>query len=263
MKMIKTLTPEQITSLINGETVGIFIDMITSDDIYSSIKYELCLGYYLERSGDKPISLPYQRLINLNIAEPASVIGKICRNKFKEKWSKQYLALISEQYNPLIEFEKQEDINRDNTDTTTYNTQIHSTGSRANKSTTSYNDEEANDVYGFNSVSPVGSDTSATNYTETVTGLAEDNTTDSNENKTGSDTKNYKDKENKVATGRNNSAAELLDKELDMRNRQIFFDIVYYDIDSIATSGVYDIDNIYDECCYNLPIYDGGGYIIR
>lgn len=245
LKIKETLTIQQTVSLINGETVGIFNSMITTDDSYNSLKYDLCLGYYMERSGDKTISQTYKRLMQLKNQNPTIVdtaddlLGKIIRNKFNSKWSKQYLALLQEQYNPITDYEHSETITKDNTDTTTFDTTVENSGNRGSKVTTTFSDNSNDKVYGFNSTSPVNTDASSTTSTETSQGLATDNTTNNTEEKTGTDTRSHIADERKNISGRNLTVAELIDKELDMRNRQIFFDIVYEDIDSIATIGVY------------------------
>ena len=248
LKIKETLTIQQTVSLINGETVGIFNSMILTEDSYSSLKYDLCLGYYMERSGDKPISQTYKRLMQLKNQNPTIVdtaddlLGKIIRNKFSSKWSKQYLALLQEQYNPLVDYEHSETVTKDNTDTTTYDTTVENSGNRGSKVTTTFEDNSNDKVFGFNSTSAVNTDTSTSTSTETSQGLATDNTTSNTEEKSGTDTKSHIADERKNISGRNLTVAELIDKELDMRNRQIFFDIVYEDIDSIATIGVYTFE---------------------
>lgn len=59
------------------------------------------------------------------------------------------------------------------------------------------------------------------------------------ESKSGTDTRDLDRQIDTDTTGRRTAASELLDKELDFRNRQIFYDIVYRDIDSIATLQIY------------------------
>ena len=246
MKVRETLTQSQTLDLLNGQTVGFFNSAISTEDVYFNLAYDLCLGYYIERSGDKPISPAFERLLEIENTSgdyfrgnANSVIGRILRNKFKEKWTKQYTTLLTEQYNPLNDFEYTENINRDNTDTSTYDTTITNDSTRGSKVTRQYSDSDNDKIYGFNSTSAVDTDSSTSTSTETTTGLANDNTSNSEESKTGTDTKRHIADESKNKRGRNISASELIDAELDMRNRQIFFDIVYADIDSVVTIGVY------------------------
>lgn len=158
-----------------------------------------------------------------------------------------------------------------NTDTITYNTNTEDNGKTGTKETTTTNRENSADVYGFNSASPVGDNTDTENATETVIGNADDNTTHNvqtktgtetkgyevdetvaktgtdtknitiseTENKTGTDTKNFVIDEDVTKSGRNATGAELVEAELNLRNTQIFFDIVYRDIDSVVTLAIY------------------------
>ena len=219
--------------------------MINETDAYFNLKYDLCLGYYLERSGDKPISPTYKRLLQLKHQNPTitqtaeQMMGIIIRNKFAEKWSKQYNTLLEEQYNPLNDYEHDEHIVRDTTEGTTYNTTVQTDNNRGTKVVRSYSDNNADNVYGFNSVNEVPTDTSNSTSEETTTANATDNTSNTTEGKTGTDTKKFDADESKLISGRRKIVSELIDAELDMRNRQIFFNIVYDDIDSIATLGVY------------------------
>lgn len=158
-----------------------------------------------------------------------------------------------------------------NTDTITYDTETEDNGKTGTKETTTTNRENSADVYGFNSASPVGDNTDTENATEIVVGNADDNTTHNvqkktgtetkgyevdetvaktgtdtknitiseTENKTGTDTKNFVIDEDVTKSGRNATGAELVEAELNLRNTQIFFDIVYRDIDSVATLAIY------------------------
>ena len=158
-----------------------------------------------------------------------------------------------------------------NSDTMTYNTNTEDNGKTGTKETTTTNRENSADVYGFNSSSPVGDNTEAENATETVIGNADDNTSHNIQTKTGTEKKDYSIKENLTKTGtdtkkltisetenktgtdtkifvidedvtksgRNNTGAELIEAELNLRNTQIFFDIVFKDIDSVATIPIY------------------------
>lgn len=127
---------------------------------------------------------------------------------------------------------------------------------------TSDNTDE-NNTYGFNSTTPVGADNSlssstektsgtentTTGTTEKTVGLLDENLTQNIQDKTSTDTKsvsesgsdsseyNHTDTINKH--GRNATAQELLQKELDLREKNIFYNIVLSDIDTIVTSQIY------------------------
>ena len=278
MKLRETLTKGEIIKMFRGEVVGIFPSMILSNDKFYSKLYDLCFGYYMQRSGEKTISLTYERLLQLvsekiyTTTETAeSLIGKLIRGKFIEKWNRVYDVLISEQYNALQnqDFTEQKTGNNQNvdtynstkakqgtnTDTTTYDTNVEDNGKTGTSETTTRSVEDSNDVYGFNSSTPVGDTLSNETTSETIVGEADKNTShniqtkkgteskqlgiNESENHTGTDTTDISINENLNRSGRNVSGAELINKELNLRNTQLFFDIIYSDIDSIATLKIY------------------------
>lgn len=278
MKLRETLTTGQIIKMFKGEVVGIFPSMILSNDKFYSKLYDLCFGYYMQRSGEKTISLTYERLLQLvsekiyTTTETAeNLIGKLIRGKFIEKWNRVYDVLISEQYNALQnhDFTEQKTGNNQNidtynstkakqgtnTDTTTYDTNVEDNGKRGTSETTTRSAEDYNNVYGFNSTSPVGDTISNETTSETIVGEADKNTShniqtkkgteakqfgiNESENHTGTDTTDISIDENLNRSGRNVSGAELINEELNLRNTQLFFDIIYSDIDSIATLKIY------------------------
>lgn len=277
MKLFETLTHGQIIKMFNGEVVGFFPYMILSNDKFYSKLYDLCFGYYMQRSGEKTISLTYERLLQLanekyTLTETAeSLIGKLIRGKFIEKWNRVYDVLISEQYNALQNqdfTEKKTGNNKNvdtynstkakqgtNTDTTTYDTNVEDNGNTGTSETTTRSVEDSNDVYGFNSSTPVGDTISNETTSETIVGEADKNTShniqtktgteakqfgiNESENHTGTDTTDISIDENVNRSGRNVSGAELINEELNLRNTQLFFDIIYSDIDSIATLKIY------------------------
>lgn len=197
--------------------------------------------------------------------------SSIIRPKFIEKWIRIYNTLINGQYDPLKGFEHTEHKSGNNSDTTTYDTSVGKTGNNndtityntntedngqtGTKEITTTNRDSSADVYGFNSASPVGDSTGSENETETVVGNADDNTSHNIQTKTGTerkdysvdetvaksgtDTKSFVVDEDVTKSGRKSTGAELVEAELNLRNTQIFFDIVYKDIDSVATIPLY------------------------
>lgn len=277
MKLRETLTKQQTIDLLNGDVVGIFPSMILSEDVFYGKLYELCLGYYTARSGEKTISITYERFISL-IKEspeinktPEELIGSLIRSKFLDKWNRVYDVLITSQYDALNNREYTEDKtgnnqNKDthnttkakqgtNSDITTFDTNVEDNGQTGTSETTTRNVEDANDVYGFNSNEPVGDTRSNETTSETIVGEADKNTShnvrtktgtenkqfgiDESETHTGTDTTDITISEKLVKSGRDGSGAELITEELNLRNTQLFFDIVYSDIDSITTLKIY------------------------
>ena len=341
MKLRETLTNQQTLDLLSGNVVGIFPSMILSNDAFYSKLYELCLGYYTARSGEKTISITYERFISIvkdnpEISKsPEELIGTLIRGKFLEKWNRVYDVLISSQYDALANREYTEDKtgnnqNKDthnttkakqgnntdtttfdtsngkignntdvmtydtesgkqgtNTDTTTFDTNVEDNGNTGTSETTTRNVTDENNVYGFNSPSAVGDTNSVESTSETIVGEADKNTShnvqtktgteskefgidetitksgteskaiginetitksgteskaigiDESETHTGTDTTDITIDEQIVRSGRDGSGAELITEELNLRNTQLFFDIIYADIDSIATLQIY------------------------
>ena len=277
MKIIETLTLEDKINLLNGSTVGFFSNLILSTDSFFSQAYNLCLGYYMNNSSNKTVSPIYENILNL-ITENSinksvnDIVAQMIRGKFIDKWERYYNALINENYeiledivknetsnytkNEVNNYTKNETSNYAKNETKTYNNTIKENGKTNTDITTSSTNEKNNDVYGFNSTAPVGSDLNYGTDTENVKGDKEKNTTENVKQKTGSDTngttgndkkgttgnddKDTTKNETISRTGRNTSAQDLLQKELDFRSKNLFFNIVFRDIDSIIALEIYD-----------------------
>ena len=65
MKLLETLSNEEKISLLNGNVVGIFNNLILEGDSFYNKKYDLCLGYYFNRSGEKRISSMYEKILEI------------------------------------------------------------------------------------------------------------------------------------------------------------------------------------------------------
>lgn len=265
---IPAFVPQDHLMVSAFEQTDAFYEIIRNFDRY----------YYFERSGQKEISQTYQKLIDLkeqNASEQLniiveSILGKMIRSKYIQKWNKIYDALFTN-YEPLKEYEETETKvgtntdntefdytltnNGSNTNTKEYDTTVENDEETANKQTVTKNEDGNNNIYGFNSVVPVGSETDGTVSTETTEGLAQDNTNHNTETKTGSETesqnidetetkeatenKTYNIDETKTVSGRKQSASKLLEEEIRFRNLNIFFDILGQDFDSVCVLQVY------------------------
>lgn len=285
MKIKETLTKKDRSDLfINSSLVGLFTDMFEDSDPFYSLAYPLCLGYYTIQSSNKTVSPVYEQMFDFyreyhnNKSEDeivatinAKIGNTIIRPKFIDKWKRVYNTLIIEQYNPIDDYSETETKTGNDTDTTTYNLVDGKTGKNTDIIThdvTSENNGKTgtsetvsnsrkidNDVYAFNSDSPVGDSTRTDTETQTVIGEAEKNTThntqtktgteskaigiDETRKKTGTETKTYGINETYSRSGRHTNGADLVEAELNLRNKQIFFDIIYKDIDSVATISIY------------------------
>lgn len=133
------------------------------------------------------------------------------------------------------------------------------------------NDNETNSYYAFNSVNPVptnkteadgsthttasgtknktstndgtsitGKDDTTVTETHSGTQTTTDNGTGTiSDRHTGTDTNSDKYTEDKSRNGRMHSPAELVEKELNLRNKNILFDIICRDIDSVLCLSIY------------------------
>ena len=245
MKIIETLTTQQKIDLFNGNTVSFFVNLFQSTDSFYSMLYDLCLGYYTQRSGEKEISETYNKILdiindNSEITESSDdILSKIIRNKFIDKWNNIYNALYEQQYNILDGYLRTNKKIANNTETMNYDNNINETGNRGTNISTTTEDTSSNDVYGFNSNSPVGNDVNTGKKSETVIGNKDSNTYENDRNKTGTDTNKYNIDETNETNGRDGSASDYLNKEINFRIKNIFFDIIYSDIDSITTLQIY------------------------
>lgn len=245
MKIIETLTTQQKIDLFNGNTVSFFVNLFQSTDSFYSMLYDLCLGYYTQRSGEKEISETYNKILdiindNSEITESSDdILSKIIRNKFIDKWNNIYNALYEQQYNILDGYLRANKKIANNTETMNYDNNINETGNRGTNISTTTEDTSSNDVYGFNSNSPVGNDVDTGKKSETVIGNKDSNTYENDRNKTGTDTNKYNIDETNETNGRDGSASDYLNKEINFRIKNIFFDIIYSDIDSITTLQIY------------------------
>lgn len=272
MKIIDTLTRENKFDMLMGKPVGIFPSMILEDDLYYEFIKDLCLGYYTHRSGMKTLSptytliqdiiteygsefgkfVPsgsdsfitfndevYNVIVTASIPNSEYIIGSLIRGKFKHKWDRIYNALIEEQYSVLNNREYTTDKKANNQDVTKYNSNIEDNGNTGTKITTDNTSDRDNKIYGFNSTTAVNDTEGSTTDSEVITGNSEDNTTHNLRKNTGDDTKNYTIDESISIKGRDREPSDLIMKELNLRNKQIFFDIIYGDIDSITALQIY------------------------
>lgn len=199
------------------------------------------------------------------------VIVPTIQARFSKKWTDLYNLLYSQEYSPLDSYSETEKRIADDTDTKTYditdgktgentdvltlNTQTDENGKEGTSETTTRSVESDNNVYGFNSSTPVGDTASTDTISESVVGEADNNTREStrlrtgteskaigiNETlkKTGTETIKYGKDETVTRSGRREAGADLLTKELSFRSKQILTDIILDDIISVTTSPLY------------------------
>lgn len=270
LKLKETLTQNEITDLVvNSTPITFFPYIITEEDIYYKYLYDLNIGYYFNRSGEKLVSPTFKNFkeISENYYE---LLGTYIRNKFSYKWKKIYEALENTQYNleheyiynetksgnntDTTEYNSSNTLSGTNTDTKTYNTENVNDGNVGVKESTSRKTDSENDVWGFNGgPQPSQADTdvlneifikdkdsNTTHNIETKTGTDTiDYNLNQTDSKSGNDTKTMMIDESRDVYGRKNPITDLIEKELNLRNREIFFDVVYKDLDSVLTLSIY------------------------
>lgn len=246
MRVKDSLTAQEIEDmLVSRLPVGIFPFIIRQTDPYYNLSAEMCVGYYIGHSGMKTLSPLYMRLKELIEEHPNSddindIIGTMIRERFLSKWSKVYDLLITKEYDALNNIDITETKTGNNTDVTTYDTNIENTGEVGTHEVTTTNEENADDVYGFNSTSPVPDSYSTGSLSETVVGDKDKNTNHNIQAKTGTESKAFGIDESTVKKGRwYGDPTEAVRKEIEMRIKFNFFDIVYRDIDSVLTCPLY------------------------
>lgn len=196
---------------------------------------------YAVRSSFKELSPTFESLTPLTRPN-------IIATMFFQKWAKLYEDFKLE-YNPLTAYKVVETGNNsketESDDTTTYGkTRRNVTDDIGTVNTTNTgNDSTNNSVYGFNSTSPVPSDNSSGNSSETSLETRDLNT-ESTQTDGGSDTINrtgIETIEHTVTKEGNigySSPQELIRQEFEIWSRP-FFDIVFTDIDNFITIQVY------------------------
>ena len=240
MKIHETLTNEEWSSIYNGNVEGIFKYLITAEDPFYAEQYGLCFTYYTDRAYSKTITSTYNRIIEeTNSQEAFRLIAKIIRNKYISKWNRAYDILVSKQYNALDSREENRHTTSENSDTITYNSTTTDDGNIGTRVVTSRNGDDKNKLYGFNSVNSVNVSETEGQTTDIVTGDKNENTNHNSSSKTGNDTTSVNVNETITWNGRDIPAAKLINIELDMRSKRLFYDIIYSDIDSVIALSIY------------------------
>lgn len=255
MKIIETITTNQKTQLILNDTpCGLFLNLFTENEPLYSLRTPLSTQFYLNRSGNKTTAVIFENVYNIikeNDTDNAltdddiktqinSIIASnILRPKYIDKWKRIYQVLAEEQYNALYDEDFEENVTGSKTDTTTYDTEVENDGNVGTHEKRTYSGNTTNDVYGFNSSSPVGDSTSEDSNEEIVEGDATKNTSHNTQSKTGTDTKDGEYLESKTRRGRKATPSELLQMELDFRNKQTIMSIILKDVDEETTLKIY------------------------
>lgn len=270
MTILETLTTAQQMKLIQSKPTGVFTTLFTNSDPWIEQAGECCAGYYLQHSAKKTVSPFYLNVYAVSPDTTAEVIGNIIRSKFIGKWANTYNALNAEYnalYNESVTVTETESGSEEtkygsevtttgtDTDTTTYNVNVTDDGTTSTKETTTRTNTAESNLYGFSSDTPVGDTTDTESVNETVQALPDDNTTHNTNVKTGTETKEYGKNDTQAKSGSDttarsktssitregftNSPTDNIMKELELRKTNVFFNIIYDDIDSMMALQIY------------------------
>ena len=170
---------------------------------------------YFHHSHSKIISFLYEEIINKNLM---TMLTQIIIERYGDKWNRLYDSLITKHYEPLenysmVESEKSKIANVDSVKTNSSDSDTVNT---------------TNDNYGFNSITsqPATKSTATTSATSTnnVDGTK---TTDSD----------------KTLTRKGNigvtTSQQMLESEVILRNKYLFQDIIFKDLDDILMLDIY------------------------
>lgn len=244
MKILDTFDEQELVDLVNGDFFGVFVSAVGHGDVLYPYQKEMAQGYYLGRSGNKTVSLIYHRFNKIIEENELSddtnfLLGQYIRSKFRDKWERLYSTLIESKYNPIENYEHKVTKSGTNTTEKTYGSILDDETKVSTKEITQNSGGVTDKYYGFNSSTAVPTNEDEDTSTITVTGNADENVTKFNQKKTGTDTEELTLGERHTITGRNESSASLINEELNMRQKQQLFDIVYADIDSVYALKIY------------------------
>lgn len=278
VKIFDTLTDAEKASIIAGGDDGVselFSHIFRYDDFELQMRTSLSYEYYIIRSANKTISPSFNYILKLieDGGDRNAILkayGNGIANKFYNKWIRVYNELRKE-YNSLDSNTYTENINNNNTKNITYGKNVKLTANNVEKLDGSNSEEYAENVgkyesvttydngnefsYGFNSTEPTPKNSAKNSSTEVVEGDKIRNSTnrdttatrndtntitkDENEVNSGTDTHIDKFSQEITKSGRNEIPSVLMQNELDFRARNLFYDIVLHDIDTILTLSIY------------------------
>lgn len=278
IRIFDTLTESEKFLIINGGNNGfsnLFSHIFEDNDFGHQTRAHLSYEYYVIRSANKTISPSFSHILKLiedggDSQALLEAYGYGIRNKFYDKWKRAYDVLI-EDYNPLDTNTSTEIIENNNTKNITYGKNVKLTANNVEQLDGSNTEESSENIgkyesrttyddgdefsYGFNSSAPTPKNTAKNSSTEVIEGdklrnsasrdtTASRNDTntitkDENEVNSGTDTHIDEFSQEIIKSGRDESPSALMQKELDFRVRNLFYDIVLKDIDSILTISIY------------------------
>lgn len=259
MKLKETTS---LLNLLNKE--GIFSYLYRAGKLPSTITQDeavqIDINYYLTHSSSKLVSQVYfslqESFLENVITNVNETLAQIIGSKFYDKWSRIYKAFTANyeilEDNKYIDTsineyskdsEHKESVNIINTNEST------STNKENSSVTTDTSNENNDNIYGFNSTKSAPSNSRNGKSTITVSGDKNENFTELQDNTTQTTTgslddnkklnlETYSETNNVEHKGNSRPYQELLESELEFR-KNVFYDIIMNDVDSILTLNIY------------------------
>lgn len=201
-----------------------FLRYITSNAVpWTNTEADSMNLLYLGHSADKFISPVLQRILDAGeVTSRGAQIRQSIGDLYGDKWFRLYHALVEVEYDPITNYDMTETSSDTHTGT---NTDVN-TGST---NSTAHSETDA-DIYGFNSVTSSKSDKTTTDGTSSASS-------------TDNATHNISETMTHTLTRSGNigvtTNTQMLEQEVNVRNRYLFWDIVFSDIDKIFTLPIY------------------------
>lgn len=205
--------------------------------------------YFGNHSGDKETSPLLDKFIEKNVGnatpevlteDQITTLANILYTRYGIQWDKLYKVLSAE-YNPIENYSMVEEETPDITRTETPDITRDKTTSAKSDVTVTTNSGTANDVYGFNSYSPVPQEESNGNSTVTTQGDADNNVTTENETETGTRTERETGKRTLTRSGNVGvtTSQQMLESEIKLWEWS-FYETVFKDVDTVLTVPKYN-----------------------
>lgn len=234
MNLYNTLTSSDIANMLAGQSVALFKNLeIPFDD-----DNNIALGYYMYHSGRKKILDIYQNLIDTATGSTDddkkdyanAIMVKILNVKYADKWSREWAVLnnLEDVFNTKVN-------DFTDVDTITYGSETENDETVKTKLKTINKNNSAENTYGFNSPEPAPLTSSGDYNVETVEGSDDDNVTHSEGSKKGSDVRVTERK----GGGREGNVSDIVNKEINLREKNIMIDVIYRDIDKVVALSIY------------------------
>lgn len=216
MKLLQTINLNEL--LLNGaifkkiqETTGQPFEWLSSN-----LAMELDRILYIERSGDKPISPFYQRLLDYknegNEIDELQIIANAIITQFSEKWNRLYVA-FTKNYDPI------ENYNMEQVETP----DIEKARTKKESTNISTTNTSESSTHGFNSATAVP--VNEGKVTSVVEGDEDENVVSDTETETG--TRELTRHGNIGVT----TSQQMLESEIKLRNAYTFVDGIMHDVD--------------------------------